>query len=151
VIYVDNRDTLNVAGVYKDLPQNSTIDCDMIYNIMDSWAGKEVYWGNSSYETYCQLQPGGDVQQVQKQTTALVDKYIEKKNQFFTGFLFQPLTDIHLYSADIRAGFSTRIGSIGTVKALLFLSLLVLGIACINYMNLATARSEKRSKGVGVN
>ncbi len=150
-IYVDNRDTLHVSGVYKDLPANSTIDCDMIYNIMDSWAGKEVYWGNSSYETYCLLQPVANVDQVQKQTTALIDKNIAKKDQFFTEFLFQPLTDIHLYSADMRAGFSTRIGSIGTVKALLFLSLLVLAIACINYMNLATARSEKRAKGVGVN
>ena len=151
VIYVDNRDTLHVSGVYKDLPKNSTIDCDMIYNIMDSWAGKSVYWGNSSYETYCLLQPGADVQQVQKQATALIDKNIPKKAQFFTAFLFQPLAGIHLYSADIRAGFSTRIGSIGTVKALLFLSLLVLAIACINYMNLATARSQKRAKGVGVN
>lgn len=151
IIYVDNQDTLHVSGVYKDLPQNSTIDCDMIYNIMDSWAGKEVYWGNSSYETYCQLQPGADVLQVQKLATSLVNKYIAKKDQFFTGFIFQPLTDIHLYSADIRAGFSNRVGSISTVKALLLLSLLVLGIACINYMNLATARSEKRSKGVGVN
>ncbi|MGN6638698.1 MAG: ABC transporter permease [Mucilaginibacter sp.] len=151
IIYVNNKDTLHVSGVYKDLPENSTIDCDMIYNIMDSWAGKEVYWGNSSYETYCQLQPGADVQKVQKQATALVDKYVAKKDQFFTGFLFQPLVDIHLYSADIRAGFSTRIGSIGTVKALLLMSLLILCIACINYMNLATARSEKRSKGVGVN
>src|SRR5476649_1082166 len=70
---------------------------------------------------------------------------------FFTNFLFQPLTAIHLYSADIREGASSRIGSIGTVKALLFLSVLVLIIACINYMNLATARSQKRSKGVGVN
>jgi putative ABC transport system permease protein len=151
IIYVENEDTLHVSGVYKDLPQNSTIDCDMVYNIMDSWAGKDVYWGNSSYETYCLLQPGANMLQVQKQATALVDKYIAKKDQFFTGFLFQPLTAIHLYSADIRAGFSGRIGSIATVKALLFLSLLVLIIACINYMNLATARSEKRAKGVGVN
>lgn len=151
IIYVNNKDTLQVSGVYRDLPQNSTIDCDMIYNIMDSWAGKEIYWGNSSYETYCQLRSGANVQQTQRQATALINKYIEKKNQFFTAFLFQPLRDIHLYSADIRAGFSTRIGSISTVKALLFLSLLVLGIACINYTNLATARSEKRSKGVGVN
>jgi putative ABC transport system permease protein len=151
IIYINNRDTLHVSGVYKDLPENSTIDCDMIYNIMDSWAGKDVYWGNSSYETYCLLQPGANVEQVQKQATALIDKNIAKKDQFFTKFLFQPLVDIHLYSADIRAGFSNRIGSIGTVKALLFLSLLVLAIACINYMNLATARSEKRAKGVGVN
>ena len=151
IIYVSNRDTLHVSGVYKDLPENSTIDCDMMYNILDSWAGKDVYWGNSSYETYCLLQTGTNIQQVQKEATALIDKNIAKKNQFFTKFIFQPLVDIHLYSADIRAGFSSRIGSIGTVKALLFLSLLVLGIACINYMNLATARSEKRAKGVGVN
>jgi putative ABC transport system permease protein len=123
----------------------------MIYNIMDSWMGKGAYWGNSSYETYVQLLPGADVKQVQKEASALVDKYLKKENQFFTGFIFQPLADIHLYSADIRAGFSSRMGSISTVKALLFLSLLVLAIACINYMNLATARSEKRAKGVGVN
>ncbi len=151
VIYVNNRDTLYVSGVYKDLPVNSTIDCDMVYNMMDSWAGKDVYWGNSSYETYVQLQPGANADHVQKQATALIDKYVAKKDQFFIAFYLQPLTDIHLYSADIRAGFSAKIGSISTVKSLLFLSFLVLAIACINYMNLATARSEKRSKGVGVN
>lgn len=150
-IYVENRDTMHVSGVYKDLPENSTIDCDMIYNMMDSWAGKGVYWGNSSYETYVQLLPGADAKQVQKQANIMVNKYVPEKGRFFTGFIFQPLADIHLYSADIRAGFSSRVGSIGTVKALLFLSLLVLAIACINYMNLATARSEKRAKGVGVN
>jgi putative ABC transport system permease protein len=151
IIYVNNHDTLHVSGVYKNLPANSTIDCDMIYNIMDTWAGKNVYWSNSSYETYCQLQPGADVEQVQKAATALIDKNVAKESRFFTNFLLQPLTAIHLYSADIREGYSTKIGSIATVKALLFLSLLVLVIACINYMNLATARSQKRSKGVGVN
>jgi putative ABC transport system permease protein len=151
LIYVNNRDTLHVAGVYQDLPANSTIDCDMVYNIMDSWAGKNVYWSNASYETYCQLQPGANIEQVQKQATALIDKNVPKQQQYFTKFIFQPLTAIHLYSADIREGYSSRIGSISTVKALLFLSLLVLAIACINYMNLATARSQKRSKGVGVN
>jgi len=151
IIYVNNHDTLHVSGVYKDLPANSTIDCDMVYNIMDSWMGKNVYWSNASYETYCQLQPGANVMQVQAMATALIDKNVKKGDQYFTNFQLQPLTAIHLYSADIREGYSSKIGSIGTVKALLFLSLLVLAIACINYMNLATARSQKRSKGVGVN
>jgi putative ABC transport system permease protein len=151
IIYIDNKDTLHVSGVYKDLPENSTIDCDMISNIMDSWAGKNVSWSNASFETYCTLQPGANIEQVQKQATALIDKNVKKANQYYTTFLFQPLTAIHLYSADIREGYSARIGSISTVKALLFLSLLVLAIACINYMNLATARSQKRAKGVGVN
>ena len=151
-IYVDNKDTLYVSGVYKDMPANSTIDFDIIYHIMDSWAGKSVYWSNASYETYCLLQPGANVEQVQMQATALIDKNIpQKEDRFITRFIFQQLTDIHLYSADLRAGYSARIGSIGTVKTLLFLSFLVLAIACINYMNLDTARSQKRAKGVGVN
>lgn len=150
LIYVNNRDTLHVSGVYADMPANSTIDCDMIYNIMDTWAGKNVYWSNASYETYCQLKPGADVNNVQQQATALIDKNVSKDNKFFTKFLFQPLADVHLYSADIREGYSSRPGSISTVKALIFLSMLVLFIACINYMNLATARSQKRAKGVGV-
>ncbi|MEZ2335740.1 FtsX-like permease family protein [Mucilaginibacter sp. RCC_168] len=151
IIYVNNRDTLHVSGVYADLPANSTIDCDMIYNIMDSWMGKNVYWSNASYETYCLLQPGANVTKVQVSATGLIDKNVAKDNKYFTNFIFQPLTDIHLYSADIREGYSGRIGSISTVKALMFLSLLVLIIACINYMNLATARSQKRAKGIGVN
>ncbi|TSD66913.1 FtsX-like permease family protein [Inquilinus sp. KBS0705] len=151
VIYINNRDTLHVSGVYADLPANSTIDCDMIYNIMDSWMGKDVYWSNSSYETYCLLKDGANVAQVQALATALIDKNVKKEDKFFTDFILQPLADIHLYSADIREGYSGKIGSIGTVKTLAILSLLVLIIACINYMNLATARSQKRAKGVGVN
>ncbi|MFL5748827.1 MAG: ABC transporter permease [Niastella sp.] len=151
IIYVNNHDTMYVSGVYADLPANSTIDCDMIYNIMDSWAGKDVYWSNASYETYCLLQPGGNVKQVQAQATALIDINVKKENKFFSNFIFQPLSDIHLYSAEIREGYSGRMGNISTVKALLFLSMLVLIIACINYMNLATARSQERAKGIGVN
>lgn len=151
IIYVNNKDTLHVSAVYQDLPANSTIDCDMIYNIMDSWMGKNVSWSNASFETYCLLQPVADLKQIEKQATALIEKNVEKKDQYFTKFLLQPLTSIYLYSADIRQGYSGRLGNISTVKILLFLSLLVLAIACINYMNLATARSQKRAKGVGVN
>lgn len=151
LIYVNNRDTLHVSGVYKNLPVNSTIDCDMIANIMDSWMGKNVSWSNASFETYCLLQPNVSIPEVEKQATALIDKYVNKEDQYYTKFLFQPLQDVHLYSSDLRAGYSSRLSNISNVKALLFLSLLVLLIACINYMNLATARSQKRSKGVGLN
>lgn len=151
IIYVNNNDTLHVSGVYEDLPVNSSIDCDMIYNIMDAWYGKYVHWSNASYETYCQVQPGADIKQVEAQATALIDKHVTKDDKYFSEFQFQPLTRIHLYSGDIRESYAAHTGSITTVKALIFLSLLVLIIACINYMNLATARSQKRAKGVGVN
>ncbi|CAN5806323.1 ABC transporter permease [soil metagenome] len=151
MISVNNRDTLYVSGVYNNLPLNSTIDCDMIGNIMDSWMGKNVSWSNASFETYCLLQPNSNVTAVEKMATALIDKNVAKDDQYYTKFLLQPLTDIHLYSAGLRAGYSSRIGDIKTINGLLFLSLLILIIACINYMNLATARSQKRAKGVGVN
>jgi len=149
-IYINGADTLYVSGVYKNLPENSTIDCDMVYNIMDSWMGKYTSWDNASFETYCLLQPGADIGQTEKQATSLIDKYVKKEDQYYTRFFFQPLTAIHLYSAGLRPGYTSKLG-IGNVKALWFLSLLVLLIACINYMNLATARSQKRSRSVGVN
>ncbi len=150
-VYVNGRDTLYVSGVYRNLPENSTIDCDMIYNIMDSWMGKSVSWSNASFETYCLLRPGTSVASVENQATALIDKYVKKEAQYYTKFLLQPLTAIHLYSEGIRPGYTSRLSSISSVKILWFLSVLVLLIACINYMNLATARSQKRSKNVGVN
>jgi len=151
LITVNNRDTLQVSGVYVDLPKNSVLDCAMVYNIMDSWMGTNVYWSNASYETYVQLHPDTNVAVVEKQATALIDKYVDKEGQYFTKFFLQPLTKIHLYSADVREGYSTKLGNITTIKSLLFLSLLVLFIACINYMNLATANSRKRSKSIGMN
>jgi putative ABC transport system permease protein len=151
LITVNNRDTLQVSGIYADLPKNSVMDCAMVYNIMDSWMGTNVYWSNASYETYVQLKPDANVADIEKRATSLIEKYVDKEEQYFTKFFFQPLTKIHLYSADVREGYSTRLGNITTIKSLLFLSLLVLFIACINYMNLATANSRKRAKGIGMN
>ncbi len=151
IISVNNRDTLQVSGVYKDLPQNSVIDCAMIYNILDSWMGKRVYWSNASYETYALLQPNADVEYVQRQASGLIDKYVEKDEQYFTKFYLQLLTQIHLYSAALGESYTSRLGSISQVRSLVFLSILVLLIACINYMNLATAHSQKRAKGIGMN
>lgn len=151
LIIVNNENTLQVSGIYADLPKNSVMDIDMIYNIMDSWMGTNVYWSNASYETYVQLEPNSNVSEIQNRATGLIDKYVDKEAQYFTKFIFQPLTKIHLYSADVGEGYSTKLGNITTIKSLLFLSLLVLFIACINYMNLATANSRKRAKSIGMN
>ncbi|RXJ51326.1 ABC transporter permease [Gelidibacter gilvus] len=151
LIIVNNINTLQVSGIYADLPKNSVMDIDMVYNIMDTWMGTNVYWSNASYETYLQLEPNSNVSNLQNQATGLIDKYVDKDNQYFTKFIFQPLTEIHLHSAHVREAYSSKMGSITAIKSLLFLSLLVLLIACINYMNLATANAQKRAKGIGIN
>ncbi len=151
LIYINNRDTLHVSGIYKDLPKNSSIDCDMIYNIMDSWMGKEPWWSNPSYETYCLLQPHANVVNIEQQANKILYKNIGADTIYYQHLFFQPLTKIHLYSAGLREGYSSNYGNISNIKTLLFLSLLILFIGCTNYMNLATAHSQKRAKGIGVN
>jgi len=151
LIYVNSNDTLHVSGIYKDLPKNSSINCDMIYNIMDSWMGKQPWWSNPSYETYCLLQPNANIADIERQANEILYKNVGADTAYFKHLLFQPLTKIHLYSSDLREGYASNYGDINSVKTLLFLSLLVLLIGCINYMNLATARSQKRAKGIGVN
>jgi len=151
LISINQRDTVQVTGVFKDLPVNSTLDCNMVMNIMDSWMGQNVYWSNASYETYILLKKGSDPAAVAQEATKLIDKYVEKDNRYFTQFFLQPLLKVHLYSSTLGEGVTKRIGNIDTIRTLSVLAFLVIVIACINYMNLATAKSQKNAKEVGVN
>lgn len=150
-IIINQNDTLTVSGVFRDLPENSSFDGDMFTNMLDSWMGSDVYWSNASYHTYCLLHPNTDPDEVAKKATALIDKYVAKDDQYYTDFFLQPLADMYLYSAGIKDTLSSRKGSISAARTVLILSLLIVFIACINYMNLATARSEHNAKEVGVN
>jgi putative ABC transport system permease protein len=151
LICVDNRDTLHVSGIYKNLPENSTIDCDMVSNIMDSWMGKEIWWSNPSYETFCLLQPRSNIARIESHANEIMYKNIGKDTAYFKSLFLQPLTKIHLYSTDLKPGSLSNYGSINSVRMLVLLSLVILIIACINYMNLATAHAQKRTKGIGIN
>lgn len=150
-IYINQRDTVEVSAVFQDLPNNSTVDCNMVINIMDSWMGQDVYWSNASYETYVRLATNAKPFLIAQQATALIDKYVDKDNRYFSAFSLQPLAEVHLHSTHLIHGVTTQNGSITVVRALTTLALLVLLIACINYMNLATAKSQKNAKEVGIN
>lgn len=149
ILTINNQDTMRVTGVFQDLPENSSLDCNMIYSMMDSWMGKNVYWSNASYETYALLNPAVDPQLVEKQTDALLDKYMAE-DRFLKRLFLQPLADVHLYSTDLRESNNARAGNYVTIKLAILLAAVTLLIACINYMNLATARSSKNAKDVGV-
>lgn len=151
LISINQRDTVQVTGVFKDLPANSTVDCNMVMNIMDSWMGKNVYWSNASYETYILLKKDADPENIAQEATKLIDRYIEKDHQYYTQFFLQPLSKVHLYSSDLTSGVTTRAGNIDIIRTLSVLAFLVIMIACINYMNLSTAKSQKNAKQVGVN
>ncbi len=152
IVKVGNRYAMEVTGVYEDLPHNFTLDANMMgsFNSVE-WASKNLVWSNASFETYLLLKPGANQQKVEAEMAAILEKNIPKKEERWFSLWLQPLTEIHLHSADITNTNTKRTGDAGQVKILSVLALVILVIACINYMNLATARSQKRFKEVGIN
>lgn len=149
-IKVDNRYELEVTAVFKDFPSNSTLEGDLIGSFSTTQFAKRPQWGNSSFETYLLLNGNASIASAEKQLQQVLNKNVNAEDQWFT-FSLQPLEKIHLYSAGYTETNVTRIGDINEIRNLSLLGLIILVIACVNYMNLMTARSQKRSKDVGIN
>jgi ABC-type antimicrobial peptide transport system permease subunit len=147
-----NTSRFAVTGVLKDLPSNTSMDFEFLlpYNyervIGEDDADSAGSWGNNSVTTWVQLQPNATETatnyQVQK-TTIRHSKGIEK-----TEIFLHPLSKLHLYSEFVN-GVNTG-GYITTVRLFAIIAAFILLVACINFMNLSTARSERRAKEVGI-
>ena len=153
-----------VTGVVRDVPHNSQIQFDMLTS-MSSYP--EVAWRNWSWvwmqmATYIQLRKGVSASVVQPKITELERKYLPAglkrlgysyddmlKSGGHWHFVLQPLTDVYLGSSLI----GNRLGPLGSrtqVYLLSIIAVLILAIACINFMNLTTARSGSRAKEISV-
>jgi len=151
ILKIDNKYDLEVTGVYEDFPGNSTIDADLIGSFSSvKWANKSLVWSNASFETYILTKPNSSQASIERKMKQILDKNVPVKEQWFS-FWLQPLTDIHLGSGDITNTSTKRVGDASQVKILIILAIVVLLIASINYMNLATARSQMRFKEVSIN
>ncbi len=147
-IWVDNQNQMEVSAVYKDFPDNSSFgDYQMIGHFMSSPLAENPYWGNFSVETFCLLTPGADVPDVEARMQQVVLKGVG--DDVFQ-IKLQRLDRIHLYSKGYVYSFTSNPGDIGRVKMLSLLAVIILLVASINYMNLSTARAQKRSKEIGV-
>ncbi|MDI1322416.1 MAG: ABC transporter permease [Algoriphagus sp.] len=151
-----------VTGVVADPPHNSHIDFEMILS-SESWDYmKDLQWSSNNLYTYYRIHPGSDPQKVKVAVDNFIQKYfgpeiekflgismkafLEQGNQF--GYLIQPMHDIHLYS-----DLDEEIKPSGNIQYLYIfgaIALFIIVIACINFMNLSTARSANRAKEVGV-
>jgi putative ABC transport system permease protein len=147
-IRVDNKQDYVVTGVIKDIPTNSSMQFEWvmpfkIYFDQSPWL---TSWGNQSVTTYVELKPGVSPETVNKQLYS----YIQKREPTALGhaFLFG-MNDWHLRD-DFKDGKMTGGGQIEYVHLFTVIAWIILFIACINFMNLATARSEKRAREVGV-
>ena len=148
---MNNARSVKVTGVIKDLPENSSLK----FNAFAPWAMLEAdepwlktsSWSNYNFLTYTLLKPGADVSVLNRKLSGLITKYNpqDKENKLF---LYQ-FSKQHLYG-EFKNGVSTGGGGIAYVRLFLLLAIGILLIACINFMNLSTARSETRAREVGV-
>ena len=150
IIKLDNSIDLEIVGVFEDFPGNSLLDAQMIGSFETMKWAKELRWGNSSFETYLLLEPGASVKDVERSMAEILDQNVSKSEQWYS-FSLQPLTDVHLKSDDISNSYTSNAGDFRQIKILFYLALILIVIACINYMNMATSRSYQRFKDVAIN
>ncbi|WP_242916912.1 ABC transporter permease [Pontibacter liquoris] len=162
VLTVNNAFSVKVAGVYEDFPVNAHFHPDFLMSFTTlndtTIYGSEnlkTNWGNNSFGTYFLLPENYPVDKLQAQMPAFLDKVLAgtdhargRKPSEFTHLYLQKLTDIHLKS-HLDSEEETN-GELATVLILAAVALVILLIACINYINLSTARSTSRAKEVGV-
>jgi putative ABC transport system permease protein len=149
VIVADNRQNLTVSGVINDFPKNSSISCDMIMPISAHFkvqlAQKNDLSNNFSYlnyQTFLLTKPGISANNLEAKILKLHLSHDPGSTD--THYLLLPITKTHLYNADMTDN------GITTVRIFIIIALLILVIACINYVNLSTARAMLRSKEISM-
>ena len=151
-----------VSGIVQDPPHNSHIPFDMILS-GESWEYmKNVQWTSNNLHTYIKLHPTADIQKVKAKLDLMVEKNMGSELEKYLGFTFkqfkeqgnnvglflQPFLDIHL-----KSNLAEEISPNGNMQYLYIfgaIAMFIILIACINFMNLSTARSANRAKEVGV-
>lgn len=149
-VRINNDETYIVSGIVKDFPDNSSFRFSWLIPYDKYQQGKEWLhsWGNNGLQTLVQLEANADLNKVNSQLMDFVSRETDGQVTFSQNFLY-PMTRWNLYNRFDRNGHE-RDGAIKNVRLFSTIAWIVLLIACINYMNLATARSESRAKEVGV-
>ena len=153
---VDDRADVQVAGVYEDIPDNSTfkelkfiLPWELFLN-QNLWI-KEMKdpWGSNFTQTFVQIADHTNMDELSaKVSDVMLNNVSEGAKRYKQTLFLHPMNKWHLYS-DFKDGVNTG-GRIDNVWLFGTIGVFVLLLACINFMNLSTARSEKRSKEVGI-
>ena len=155
LVRYDNDQDLRVTGILKDLPANSSFEFKFLVPfsyyekthpyVQQQRAGS---FGNNNLQIFVKLKPGTDYAQVAPKIRNIEHTEKGNTNAMYSYVTFQPLERWHLYSNYVNG--KDMPGFLDYVKMFVLIGSLVLLIACINFINLTTARSEKRAREVGV-
>jgi len=154
IVKLDNTYNLKVTGVLKDLPANSSFQFAYLMpfsfdeSIQSGVKAARTNWTNNSFQIFVELQPNADFKRVSALIKNIVAKHSQPMRAAKPELFLQPLAQWHLYS-DFKNGKPAG-GLVDYLYMFGIIGVLVLLIACINFMNLSTARSEKRAREIGV-
>ncbi|NJM24938.1 MAG: FtsX-like permease family protein [Bacteroidia bacterium] len=152
-----------VTGVSENIPDNSHFKFDFLFSWNSFPFGRQVNYISFSAHTYVLLKPGADAAALEAKFPKMVDTYAAAQIERDLGkawadykregngyrYFLQPLASIHLDPTNIEAKMKPG-GNINYVYFLISIAVLIVTIACINFMNLSTARSAERAREVGV-
>lgn len=162
VLLTDYTKPYKITGVIKDMPIQSHIHLNFIKAMSELGDSRNDNWLSDNYHTYILVRPGTTEEELNGYLKAATQKYIEGPLKSASGgglndlehngghlkYAAMPLTKIHLYSTLTNEAEPS--GNKQYVYIFIFVAIFILIIACINFMNLSTARSESRSKEVGI-
>lgn len=153
VIRVDNQYDLKVAGILKDIPANSSLQFDFLlpykhWHSTSEWVREnETNWKNHSFQIFVELNDARNQAAVDSRIRDMLNEHLTDKNVKKDLFLY-PISRWRLYSR-FENGIEQG-GMNDYVKLFTLIAIFIIVMACINFMNLATARSEQRAREVGV-
>ncbi len=146
VVLIDSNANFTVSAVLKDLPSNTSFEFEYLipWAFMDKLDWNDKGWGNNSVTTYITLKPGTSHEAFDKKIKDITTSHSDESEKVFSYLLSKR----HLYGKSENGNLVD--GQIETVRLFAVIAGFILLIACINFMNLSTARSEKRAKEVGI-
>ena len=159
---INDTGNYKVTGVIKDIPTQSHFNFDFFVAMSENEDSRNDNWLSENYSTYIVLRKGTNPKNMEPELNKLMDRYVGpqlkdiinlgldefKKSGGFVRASLTPLTDIHLHSNKVGELFGN--GNIQIVYIFSVIALFILLIACVNFMNLSTARSSNRAKEVGI-
>lgn len=146
-----------ITGVIADIPSNSQLTLDFIIPSfsLNNYERESTYWFNNNQYSYIKISPEVNPEDLIPRISGvinpqlLLDNYYKNNPQNLPNFELVPIADVHLKSTNINFN-PGKMGDIKYIYMLSAIAFVILIIACVNYMNLATARSMNRAKEVGV-